>query len=126
MNDLGDSKLDNLVAGFRFPLMVKGVELAAGQGVLKRGTVLAINTTTGQAHPVDSAGANGTNEPDCILVETMDTAGGAVKAVAYITGYFFRNGLFFGGSDTYEKHEKEMRRLGMHLTSSVDEKGADA
>ena len=73
MNDLGDSKLDNLVAGFRFPLMVKGVELAAGQGVLKRGTVLAINTTTGQAHPVDSAGANGTNEPDCILVETMDT-----------------------------------------------------
>lgn len=126
MNNLGESKPDNLVAGSRFPLTVKGVELAAGQGVLKRGTVLAVNAATGDAHAVDSALTDGMNEPDCILAETMDTSGGAVKAVAYATGYFFRSGCFFGGTDTYEKHEKEMRRLGLHLTSSVDEKGADA
>lgn len=126
MNNLGESKPDNLVAGFRFPLTHKGVELAAGQGVVKRGTVLGIDKTTGEARPVDSSKTDGTNEPDCILAETMDTAGGAVKAVAYITGYFFRSGLFFGGTDTYEKHEKEMRRLGMHLTSSIDAEGADA
>lgn len=126
MSNLGESKPDNLVAGFRFPLTVKGVALASGQGILERGTVLGIDTTTGEARPVKSTASDGSNEPDCILAETMDTSSGAVKAVAYITGYFFRSGLFFGGSDTYEKHEKELRRLGMYLTSSIDAEGAEA
>ncbi len=125
-DNIETSKPDNLVAGCRFPLTSKGVRLAGGQGVLERGTVLGLVQASGDAKAVDSSQSDGTNAPDCILAETIDTTGGAVDAVAYRTGYFMRNGLIFGGTDTYEKHEKEMRRLGMYLTSTIDEKGVEA
>ena len=123
--DIGAIVADNLIAGDRFPLSVKGVTLAAGQGKLARGTVLGIVTSDGKAKVVDSSKSDGTQNPDCILAEEIDTTGAAVSAVAYNAGFFIRNALVFGGADTYAKHELEMRRLGIHLSASLDEKGAE-
>jgi hypothetical protein len=136
--DLGAITQDNLIAGPRFPIQHKGVLLAAGQELLKRGTVLAI-LDGGEAVTIDSShtvtvgtGDSATeepdrNKPDCILTEDIETgsAGGGnpVDAVAYSAGYFIRGSLIFGGSDTWETHELEMRKLNMHLSASIDENG---
>jgi hypothetical protein len=131
MRDLGTIEQDNLIAGPRFPVAFKGVTLESGQGVLKRGTVLGVVTSTGLAVTVDSTNVDGvdapdgSNVPDSILAEDVDTGGGdPVSAVAYSAGYFVRGSLIFGGSDTWQTHELEMRKLNMHLSASVDSEGA--
>jgi hypothetical protein len=129
MRDLGAIEQDNLIAGPRFPVAFKGVSLAPGQGSLKRGTVLGVVTSTGLAVTVNSANTGddvgGSNAPDSILAEDVDTGtGDPVSAVAYSAGYFIRGSLIFGGGDTWETHELEMRKLNMHLSASIDEEGA--
>jgi hypothetical protein len=133
MEDIGAISQDNLIAGPRFPVQHKGVSLAAGQGLLKRGTVLAI-MSDGSAVMVDSAHTVEVEEadvpdrdkPDCILAENIDTGdadGSPIDAVAYSAGYFIRGSLIFGGSDTWQTHELEMRKLNMHLSASIDREG---
>ena len=133
--DLGETTRDNLIAGPRFPIWHKGVSLASGQGVLKRGTVLAIISAgagVGTAVMIDSshkvtvsqAQVADRDKPDCVLAEDIDTgAGDSVEAAAYSAGHFIRGSLIFGGSDTWETHELEMRKLNMHMSASVDENG---
>ncbi|MDR1516130.1 MAG: hypothetical protein LBS45_10580 [Synergistaceae bacterium] len=134
--DLGAITRDNLIAGPRFPIQHKGVRLAAEQGKLARGTVLAI-LADGTAVTVDSSSTINTgttqnpvyvpdrDKPDCILAEDIDTggAGDPIEAVAYSAGYFIRGALIFGGTDTWETHELEMRKLNMHMSALVDENG---
>ncbi|MDR1510895.1 MAG: hypothetical protein LBS53_14825 [Synergistaceae bacterium] len=138
MSDIGASLQDNLIAGPRFPVQHKGVQLAAGQGPLKRGTVLAI-LAGGEAVTVDSSHTINTgttqnpvnvpdrDKPDCVLAEDIDTGavsgGSPIDAVAYSAGYFIRGSLIFGGSDTWGTHETEMRKLNMHLSASIDKEG---
>jgi hypothetical protein len=129
---LGRIEQDNLIAGPRFPVAFKGVSLAPGQGLMKRGTVLGVVKNTGLALAVNSAnsddentGTYGSHVPDSILAEEVDTGmGDAVSAVAYSAGYFVRGALIFGGADTWQTHELEMRKLNMHLSASIDEEGA--
>jgi hypothetical protein len=127
LGELGHIEQDNLIAGPRFPVANKGVILLEGQGPVKRGTVLGIVTAHGQAVPVDSTADDGSESPDCVLAEdinTGDSAGeGGIPAVAYSAGYFIRGSLIFGGSDTYNNHELEMRKLNMHLSASIDKDG---
>jgi hypothetical protein len=138
MSDIGESLQDNLIAGPRFPVQHKGVQLAAGQGSLKRGTVLAIlangtAVTVDSTHTIEVEKGNSTVDvpdrdmPDCILAEDIDTGaasgGSPIDAVAYSAGYFIRGSLVFGGSDTWQTHETEMRKLNMHLSASIDKEG---
>jgi hypothetical protein len=131
---LGESGQDNLIAGPRFPVAFKGVSLKAGNGLVRRGTVLAI-LLDGTAAIVDSSRTaivaeapvpNGAS-PDCVLAEDVDTGqdagAGGIPAVAYSAGYFVRGALTFGGDDTYATHELDMRKLNMHLSSSIDKEG---
>lgn len=120
---IGESLPDNLIAGSKWTIGTKGVTLAAGQGQLKRGTVLGIITDSGEAVAVDSAKSDGSQMPDCILADDTDTASGAVTAAAFSAGEFIRGSLIFGGTDIWQTHEQEMRRLNMHMSASVDEKG---
>jgi hypothetical protein len=133
MGDLGESRQDNLIAGPLFPIQHKGVQLAAGQGPLRRGTVLSI-LASGKAVIIDSSHTEEISEedvpdrnmPDCILAEDVDTGTGSgtgIPAVAYSAGYFIRGSLIFGGTDTWATHELEMRKLNMHLSASIDKEG---
>ncbi len=128
LHTLGTTEQDNLIAGVKFPIAHRGVLLSAGQGEVKRGTVLGTIKTSGESVPVDSTKSDGSQNPDCILAETIDTGSDtsaeAISAAAYSAGYFIRGSLIFGGNDTYETHELEMRKLNMHLSSSVNTKGA--
>ncbi len=128
LTTLGTTEQDNLIAGPKFPIAHKGVLLSAGQGEVKRGTVLGTIKASGESVPVDSTKSDGSQNPDCILAETIDTGtdtgAEAISAAAYSAGYFIRGSLAFGGSDTYETHELEMRKLNMHLSSSISKAGA--
>jgi len=57
------------------------VTLAAGNGVVRAGTVLATLTATGAYVPYDNAGTDGSETAAAILWEERDTTGGAVNAV---------------------------------------------
>jgi len=110
---------DNLFAGHEIPVLVKGVTLEAGQGELKRGTVLGKVTASGKYKVVNSANEDGSEVADCILADDTDTTDGDVTAVAYRTGHFNRKALVFGGSDTADTHEQTLRMLGILLSENV-------
>lgn len=122
-SSIGQYTRDSLFAGQDIPVLTKGIVLAKGQGILKRGTVLGIITESGLAKPVDSTKTDGTQTANCILTDTIDTgdatATSDVKATAYISGLFNSNALTFGGIDAYTKHEETLRMLGIYLKANI-------
>ena len=110
---------ENLFAGHEIPVLVKGVTLEAGQGELKRGTVLGKVAATGKYKVVNSASEDGSEVADCILADDVDTTTGDVTAVAYKTGHFSRKALVFGGDDTADTHEQTLRALGIFLSENI-------
>jgi len=116
---VGEIGYDNLFAGTSVPVNVKSVSLKSGQGLVVRGTVLAIETATGLAVKVDSTKTGGVESADCILTDDVDTTAGAVASTAYSSGLFNRNALIFGGTDTAAKHEKTLRTLGIYLKENL-------
>ncbi|MTI49697.1 MAG: head decoration protein [Firmicutes bacterium] len=116
---IGQYTPDNLIAGHKFPMMLKGITLAKNQGVVKRGTVLGKVTASGLCKPVDNAAADGTENPYIILTDDIDTGDGSATedflAEGYLTGVFNRDALIFGGDDTYSDHEDKLRELGIFL-----------
>ncbi len=113
---LGTSKPDNLHAGVEVPLLTKGVELAANQGVLKRGSVIGIVTTTGFGKLCDKSADDGSQVANCVLIHDVDTGdANAVMAVCYQSGLFTRGALVFGGDSTADDHDDELRTVGIFL-----------
>ena len=90
---IGPVEYDNLIAAVYPPATTFMVTLAASQGVLKRGTVLA--GTVAAATAMASGGT-----PFAILADDTDTTGGAEAALAYRSGHFFKNRLIV--ADGYE------------------------
>lgn len=112
---LGTSKPDNLHAGVEVPLLTKGVKLAAGQGVLLRGSVIGIVDESGLGKLCDKSATDGSAVANCVLVNDSDTASADVMAVCYQSGLFHRNALIFGGNSTADDHDEELRAVGIYL-----------
>lgn len=112
--------MDKFFHSAEIPVTVKSVTLSAGQGVLKRGTVLGIITATGLAVKVDKSKADGSEKANCILTDDVDTgSAGNVVATAYSSGMFNRKALIFGGDDTAADHELRLRELGIFLKDNI-------
>jgi len=111
----GSTTPDNLIAGTTHPVDIKGVTVLTGQGILARGTVLGIVTTSGKGKKVDSSAEDGSQVADCILTDTVDTTNGDVVTSAYISGEFNRGALVFGGTDDAADHEATLRTKGIFL-----------
>jgi hypothetical protein len=111
---------DKLFAGTDVPVIVRSVTLKAGQGVVKRGTVLGVVTASGVAIPVNSALADGSQVANCILTDDVDTTGATdIATTAYVSGQFNRKALVFGGTDTAANHETKLRELGIFLKDNI-------
>lgn len=83
LNKVGDCGQDNLIARPYPRALTTGVMIAAGAGVLKRGTVLSKNSD-GNYIVMASGGT-----PAYILAEDVDASGSApVAAAAYQSGNF--------------------------------------
>jgi hypothetical protein len=111
--EIGEFTPDKLIASNKFPLTAKGITLAAGQGILKRGALL------GQDGSGTYALLDGTaiTTPDCILTDTADTAA-AVITSGYITGIFNRDAVIEASSADITDigaHENDLRKLGIFL-----------
>lgn len=124
---IGTLEYDGLIYDGRHPVDVKTVKIRAGQGVLARGTALALSGGTGGDDAMVALGtaaeADETLTADCILADEVDTgaeAGTAVVGVAYRTGHFTRQNIIVKNEYTLTaKDEAELRTGGIFLSDAV-------
>lgn len=114
---------DNLWAGTQVqPVVANSETLAAGQGLLVRGTVLGKVTATKKCVIVDSSaetGAPGSGVVYAVLAEDTDTTGGDKAAPVYYTGEYNERELVFGGTDTAETHRDAAKQIGIFFKDTV-------
>ena len=86
--NLGGVGFDNLIADSYPPADVFSVQLAAGQGILERGTLLALKDDG----TMETIGTETTGKANAVLTDPVDTGdaaeGEAVPGIAYRTGHF--------------------------------------
>ena len=112
---IGSVGFDNLINGIYPPAEVFSVELAAGQGTLERGTLLA--TAEGGMVKIS---AETTGKANAVLADPVDTGNGeAVVAVAYRTGHFNTNALIVADGYEITAADKEALRVAGILVSDA-------
>ena len=127
---IGDFEFDSLIAGEKEPIIAKGITLAAGQGVLTRGTLLGIVTATGLAVICDNTKNDGSQIPQYILalqqsptVTTIDTgAPGAtlnVPTIAYQSGIFNSAAIITVAGQTIASFAAQLRTVGILLKNTI-------
>lgn len=93
------------------------VKLAAGQGVLKRGTIVT-GAAGGELAPV--AAALDASKGTYILTDDTDITE-ATEATAYRTGHFNRNKLITNGSYALTRADEEvLRDCGILLSDAIE------
>ena len=112
----GEYTPQNIIAGNQVALITEGVVLAKGTATLKAGTVIALVTADSTGKAVDSSKTDGTQTPYGILAEDVTLkSSGTIKATVYVSGYFQKDKLVFGGNDTAATHKSALRTLGIYL-----------
>lgn len=115
--NLGSVGYDNLINGMTPGAEVFSVQLAAGQGVLERGTLLA--TADGGMVKIS---ADTTGKANAVLAEAVDTGNGdAVTGIAYRTGHFNGNTLIVADGYEITAADKEALRVAGILISDAME-----
>ena len=114
---VGSVGFDNLINGVYPPAEPFHVQLAAGQGVLERGALLA--TADGGMVLISAAT---TGKANAVLANTVDTGTGeAVMGVAYRTGHFNANALIVGDGYEITAADKEaLRSAGILISDAVE------
>lgn len=120
---IGSFQPKTIIAGNEKPVLTKGVVLAKGQGVLPAGTVLGISES-GIATPVDSEKEDGSQLPDCILADPVDTDNTTdnPRAAAYKAGIINESALVFSeteDADEIAAHKDKLRDLGIFLIQTI-------
>jgi hypothetical protein len=115
--NLGAVGFDNLINSANPPAEVFSVELKAGQGVLERGTLLAI--ADGGMVKISAAT---TGKANAVLAETIDTGtGDAVVGIAYRAGHFNTNSLIVADGYEITAADREALRIAGILISDAVE-----
>ncbi len=114
---VGETSQDNLIAKLFPPAEPFGVKIAAGQGVLARGAVLALSGTDYVVLDSETTG-----KANCVLSDPVDASGESpVAAVAYRTGHFNRKALIVAEGYTMTAADEEELRKGGILLSDMAE-----
>ncbi len=115
--ELGKSEPDNLISGGKTEVLVRGITLAGGQGILKRGTLLARNENN-----LGVVFADGM-VPSGILTDDRDTGsdsdGEGVIAEEYITGTYNPDAVIATEGTDVKKQTETLRKLGIFLEEVV-------
>ena len=93
--------------------------ISGGQGVLPRGTVLGKVTATGEFLKSAAAAGDGSEVPDRILAEEVDTTGGDAQAITYTAGRFNQAALTLGAGHTLASIEAGLRDRNIYLESQI-------
>lgn len=99
----------NLLAGPEVPVLTKNYPVTAGKALAK-GTLLTIGEDGKAAATVKGGVAS--------AVVANDADAKATVVTAYVAGRFNRETVIADSSDTVAAHEEELRKVGIHLTSS--------
>lgn len=113
--NLGTVGYDNLINGLTPGAEVFTVQLAAGQGVLERGTLLA--AADGGMVKIS---ATTTGKANAVLAEAVDTTE-AATGIAYRTGHFNANKLIVADGYEITAADKEALRVAGILISDAVE-----
>ena len=118
--NLGGVGFDNLIADSYPPADVFSVQLAAGQGILERGTLLARKDDG----TMEMIGTETTSKANAVLsdpVDTGDAEGETVPGIAYRTGHFNTNRLIVAEGYEITAADREALRTAGILTSEAVE-----
>ena len=103
-------------------ITAKGITVAKGQGVLKRGTLLGIahdkthkKTDTTETYEGSSGSQTDTIGADCILCEDIDATDSDVVTAGYETGEFNADAAILPEEKNFDAHAKELRKLGLYI-----------
>lgn len=108
--DVGTSKPDGLIADTSFPVQVGSADLAAGQGLLLRGTLLA-HSELGYTMATE------VNIGDRILADDTLVDGEKINVEAYLSGAFATSEVICDGD--IETHREKLREKGIYLKTTV-------
>ncbi len=119
--NLGGVGFDNLIADMYPPTDVFSVQLAAGQGILERGTLLARKDDG----TMEMIGTETTGKANAVLSDPVDTGdsaeGETVPGIAYRTGHFNTNRLIAAEGYEITAADREALRTAGILTSEAVE-----
>lgn len=131
VNKVGECGQDNLIAGLFPRSLTMGVKVAAGEGLLKRGTLLTVKddgtyvicgkkVTTGEG---DDAKTTTYSTPSAVLTVDVDASGtDAVAAVAYRSGNFNPNEVIVGEDYTLTAADKDnLRKYDIVFTNMMED-----
>lgn len=123
----GEFVPDALIADLAIPVMAKGIKVAKGEGLLRRGTLLGIGadgmyrrTGTAKGEGEDSVKETAAIGADCILADDVDAVFSDVVTTAYVSGTFNRAAVILPEGEDVAGHETELRRLGIFLKEVQD------
>lgn len=126
---IGEFKPDSLFAGNEFPVLKEGIGLKAGQGVLKRGSLI-IKTSDDVYYIAGMTQTTGSGETEKteeikgsifgILTDDFDTgediSADNIPATVYQTGEFNREAIIVSGEEkTAKDYEDDMKIAGIYL-----------
>ena len=130
---IGEFKPDSLIEGNEFPILKEGIGLKAGQGVLKRGSLIMKGTDkagyiAGSVVAVKTKEGENAETSDMemkvfgILTDDTDTgtddSADNIPVVCFQTGKFNREAVIVSGeSATVEDYEDDMKCVGIYLRS---------
>ncbi len=132
----GEFEPDKLISGNKQGVLTRGIALAAGQGVLKRGTLLSRNENDlGVIFTQSSKEDIGENEdgketaaqlsvcPSGILTDDADTGnsqdGDPVIAEEYITGVFNPEAVIVSEGTNVKDLTEKLRMLGIFMEGVI-------
>lgn len=91
---IGACDADNLFIDGKFPVDAVGVTIASGEGVLARGTVVAMSSKTKKCVILGTAaGESETLTPFGVLCDEIDATSADAFTTAYRSGHFNREAL---------------------------------
>lgn len=108
---------DQLISG---PLqVVTDTGIIAKAGILKRGTILGMVTTSGEYVISKKDAEDGSEKPSAILVDDVDTTTDAVSGGLYLMGEFNQNRIIFDATWTAAGLKSAMRQFSIFLRDTV-------
>jgi hypothetical protein len=113
----GHFKYDNLISDIS-DINVKGVLLAKGQGIIKRGTILG-KGSDGKHYVMGNENEGITLNVDGILTDDADTTENDKIGMEYVSGIFNKAAVICG--DGYTIDERELRKLNITFKTILKE-----
>lgn len=120
----GEFLPDKLIADAALPVRAKGIKVASGEGLLKRGTLMGSaegglykrtgTTETAKTGEGTDAAAKEIGA-DCILTDDVDATDGDAVSTAYVTGGFNAAAIIVPEGKDVMEYETVLRQMGIFL-----------